>query len=216
MIEKPLLFKGPMVRALLRGTKDMTRRIVKTQPPDSTYKIATCMSTTGSKRDEGRHHWVKVEDDGYTVIDGAQPHFACPHPMGSRIWVKETFKRCIDDMGMPFTVYAADIVDRDEFPYALTSSLFMPRKYSRILLDVLAVRVERVQAITEEDAKREGVEPQVIAEGETGAGPCQQWSSYRSEFALLWDTIHAKDGHGWERNEFVWVYTLKRVEGEAR
>ncbi len=65
MKEKPIIFTAPMVRAILEGRKTQTRRIMKIQPPDEGCQLATCVSTTGPKREIRQHHWVKIEGDGF-------------------------------------------------------------------------------------------------------------------------------------------------------
>jgi hypothetical protein len=78
----------------------------------------------------------------------------------------------------------------------------MPRWASRITLDLTDVRVERVQDISEEDARAEGAS--------YGRPPYQ--SSEREWFSLLWDSINAKRGYGWDVNPWVWVLSFRRVE----
>ena len=82
----------------------------------------------------------------------------------------------------------------------------MFHKASRILLEITNVRVERVQEISEEDAKSEGVSLS-WAEGQIRGG------TWRQGFAQLWDSINAKRGYGWDANPWVWVVEFKRVDG---
>ena len=126
-----------------------------------------------------------------------QPSVAqnCPYGTpGDHLWVKETFWTGGDAVN-----YRAD----GEMPEYMRDvsrwkpSIFMPRKLSRITLEILDVRVERVQDISEEDAKDEG--------GLYGAG------SYRDGFAVLWDSINGKK-HPWESNPWCWVLTFKPCE----
>lgn len=198
MKERPILFSGPMVRALLAGTKTQTRRVMKVQPPADGYELATCISTTGDRRDEGRQHWLKR--DGYRVLDGSQPYFSCPYGQpGDRLWVRETCRADELPDGLDGVRYLAD----DHFePIKNTEGaadqwvsmhhyrggngggligptvppIHMPRWASRITLDITAVRVERLQDISEADAVAEGINelvpPQNRGEGLTPGALC--------------------------------------------
>lgn len=100
-------------------------------------------------------------------------------------------------------------------------SIHMPRWAARIILDVTDVRVERVQAITEEDAKAEGVEslgPSIGAEQGfvDDSGRTHGTHPYTLAFACLWDEINADRGFPWRNNPWVWVVSFKRVVYSAR
>lgn len=100
----------------------------------------------------------------------------CPY-QGDRLWGEDSFD------------------DRTRW----SPSIFMPRWASRLLLDVLGIRVERVQDIDEYDAVSEGVS---IGEGQ---------NSTIDTFRELWDSINAQRGFGWDKNPWVWVVDFKRV-----
>jgi hypothetical protein len=192
MKERPILFSGPMVRAILEGHKTMTRRVMKTQ-------------------------YVNVDKlDRYTE-EMQLRH--CPYgQLGDRLWVRETWAPHDDlavqsrDEGMIY--FRAD----DEQKYSTDGkwrpSIFMPRWASRITLELTDVRVERLKEISELDAEAEGAmewwnsltrsQQEQIYSG--GRGPC-------GAFRDLWDSINAKRGYGWEKNPFVWALTFKRIEG---
>jgi hypothetical protein len=91
----------------------------------------------------------------------------------------------------------------------------MPRKYSRILLDLTDVRVQRVQEIGEGDARAEGV-LWVPGHGEIAQADLEEgYSTYldcRQGFQVLWNSINAKRGFGWDVNPWVWAITFKRVD----
>jgi hypothetical protein len=97
-------------------------------------------------------------------------------------------------------------------------SIHMPRWACRIVLEVVSVRVERVQDITECDAEAEGVNPHdasiVIHRKPSGEHErCRVLDgTHRGAFACLWDSINAKRGHGWDANPWVWVVEFRRVE----
>ena len=95
----------------------------------------------------------------------------------------------------------------------------MPRKYSRILLEVVNIRVERLQKITEEDAKAEGCDnwiPCGVCTGLKGVriGGAKLEATYKEYFELLWDSINLKRGYDWDKNPWVWVIEFKVIESE--
>jgi hypothetical protein len=156
MKERPILFSGPMVRALIEGRKTQTRRIVKPQPPfGCSYVINGAQNAALCRSVERPEVWVvptpRSVDHRLPCVYG-QP--------GDRLWVKETFSAhgAFGDYGRK--VYRADIPDGKE-PHGLhwKPSIFMPRAASRMALEVVGVRVERLQDISENDANAEGVRP---------------------------------------------------------
>ena len=203
MKEKPILFSGPMIRAILANTKTQTRRIFK---PDRMTWDANGRYTTHAMR------------GGELSITGSGPfkpsswlHY-CPYGQpGDRLWVRETFAR-IDGQTRPWieTDYKATYTHGDRLGDTLgikkrwTPSIHMPRHASRITLEVTGVRVERLQDISEADAIAEGARNSLHLPGGRFA---------RENFEHLWWTIHG-DG-SWESNPWVWVIEFKRVEGGA-
>jgi len=195
MKERPILFSGPMVRAILSGRKTQTRRIVKPQPDES-----------GLSKKDGAEYWE----------DASGRKYICPFGVpGDRLWVRETWRttKSLEHLaprniasGAPLE-YMADRCltpggGRLEYRGKARPSIFMPRWASRINLEVADVRIERLNDITEEDAKAEG------------------WDGYISympqphpaiaEFSRLWESIHGPGS--WDHNPWVWVVTFK-VEG---
>ncbi len=168
MKERPIIFSTPMVKAILEGRKTMTRRIIKN------IKGATEKYPKGFAK--------------------------CPYGVvGDRLWVKETYFP--NEGQVPNIIYKADWNDRHKTGITFTCqwkpSIFMPRIYSRITLETTNIRVERLQEITEEDAKKEGV-----MEGEdTGY--------YNEGFYRIWDKINGKDS--WKENPYVWVIEFRRI-----
>jgi hypothetical protein len=138
MKEHPILFSGPMVNAILTGRKTMTRRVVKPQPETRRF--------THNGRQYDEWIWPSMRGSGVTgSLDWfieRMPKY-CPYGnIGDRLWVRETF--AIDLGRNNEVVYQADglepvLTDR------WRPSIFMPRKHSRITLDITGVRVERVQ-----------------------------------------------------------------------
>jgi len=179
--ERPILFSGPMVRAILDGRKTMTRRVIK-------YPAVTV--------EHDRIIAGRFIDPKTGCVDGQFDVIACPYGQpGDRLWVRETYNSC---GGKPF--YRADGELHPDWKWR--PSIFMPRWASRITLEITAVRVERLKDITIEDAQAEGVTPLGVE------GDGRRW---RAAFRELWDSLNAKRGHGWGANPWVWVISFKRV-----
>ena len=175
MKERPILFSGPMVRAILDGSKTQTRRVAK-------------------------------EFDEMPNLDGILQRFprqnGCPHGApGDRLWVRETWAHerdgtgCPDDTGV---LYRATDPGWDDEGTGLRwrPSIFMPRIASRILLEITDVRVQRLQEISDEDARAEGYD-------RSHAFP-REW------FALLWERINGTGS--WHANPWAWAITFQRLE----
>lgn len=140
----------------------------------------------------------------------------CPYGQpGDHLWVRETFFHQDDFHGKDVTWYRAD---NDTFPGMWKPSIFMPKKLSRITLEITGVRVERVRDISEEDAKAEGIRAyQSIVDGrclftcrenDTRPGKESAGESYRE----LWDSINAKrTGCAWKDNPWVWCLSFRMV-----
>jgi hypothetical protein len=223
MKERPILFSGPMVRAILEGRKTQTRRVV-----DSRYEITGPNPPNASTFDVSDGEWnenARIATVSSWVgafgLDG-RGNFTdkCPYGKpGDRLWVRETFYswRCkvYTSAGMTEgpdqAVYAADgglLLNGAKWK----PSIHMPRWASRITLEITDVRVERLQEISEADAKAEGCDPwqfgpeQTMTSGERGAV-----SPYRGGYACLWDEINA-DRATWKSNPWVWAITFKVVQ----
>lgn len=211
MIEKPIIFSGPMVRAIFEGRKTQTRRVIKPQPDE----VTKCGGLTWTVADPLRKSGFKLFlDNGIGLRTTLS--FA-PYPVGTRLWVRETFATRSD---LSHIEYRADRQDPVGLPFEhiydehtkWRSSMFMPRKYSRIGLLVTDVRCQRLQDITESDAIAEGASPwphpieQPMTSGELG-----HVLPYRGGFACLWDDINADRGYSWVSNPWVWAYTFEVV-----
>lgn len=196
MIEHPILFSAPMVRAILEGRKTQTRRIVKN------------LSWELVGDDDGSPDYGFVRRNGKEEV---WPEGACPHGRpGDQLWVRETFG--IPDA--PYEERRKDLVSyrADESlelaelnRYFWRPSIFMPRWASRITLEITGVRVERVQDITARDAEAEGAERADHGEHLNHDGAC-----WVEAYERLWDQINAKRAP-WSSNPWVWVVQFKRV-----
>lgn len=191
--EYPILFSAPMVRAILNGTKTQTRRVFAEKVSSDCVEIRRYPAAR-------RWHQMFVADKRGSRMPKAW-HHRCPYgEPGDRLWVRETFAPCLggpEANGNP-TLYRAD--QRDGYgELRWKPSIFMPRWASRITLELDAVRVERLQEISESDAIEEGIQ-------------WDEWShDYVGAYRELWDSLNAKRGLGWSRNPFVWVLSFHRI-----
>lgn len=185
MKERPILFSAPMARAILEGRKTQTRRVVKPQ-----------------KR------WL-IPGTGEMCVTKHDMIPTCPYGViGDRLWVRETWAEFPSDGD---TIYRADFDDsvrhtdgtplRDWLRWR--PSIFLPRRASRITLEIVGVRVERIQDTSEEDARAEGMVREVL-HAETG-----EHRTARDNFSIIWDSINGAGA--WASNPWVWALTFKRV-----
>lgn len=179
MKERPILFSSPMVRTILEGRKTQTRRVIKPQPVSG---VRFSPFVPGQ------------------VEDGHGQEMRCPYGV-ERLWVRETWAENkvlpIADRPVGDYIYRADGV----YSGTWKPSIFMPRRASRITLEVVSVRVERLQSISERDCCLE----MGCAVEWPGPGPEPYKRNLRTSFGILWDTINAKRGYGWDKNPWVWV-----------
>ncbi|WP_240430218.1 hypothetical protein [Serratia marcescens] len=216
MKERPVIFNGDMVRAIINGRKTQTRRVIANVSPDNCIPLQKP---------------TKTKDGIYTHVMDAPGHGLCPFgKVGDRLWVRETWADVNHD-GHPAIAYRADgglraIGEDDgeeEDPnlekywfaqwYAdLISgaegnwrpSIHMPRWASRITLEITAVRVERLNDISHEDAKAEG-----CCYGRGGGIPDFAVTP-ADHFPTLWASIYGEES--WGANPWVWVIEFRRLE----
>lgn len=224
--ERPILFNGPMVRALLEGRKTVTRRPVKggqiprLEYPDSAEPWIAV----------GQHHprygfvvHGKTEEECAAKVGELG---ACPFGQpGDRLWVRETFMdlrgtgvehRPTPDSALQRYAYAAECPPgsfsdetRKDFGLTWKPSIHMPRAACRILLEITDVRVERLQAITAEQAEAEGVDAAMCRQYlETSPSRYECKAAAIHGFAGLWQST----GGDWNANPWVWVVEFKRIE----
>ncbi|MEN6572063.1 MAG: hypothetical protein ABFD24_09500 [Anaerolineaceae bacterium] len=195
MNERPILFSDEMVRAILDGRKSQTRRVVK-EPVSISQKMAGGIASHAPMvLHEGS--WFKPEE--WSPFGKA----------GDRLWVREAFS--YTGFGNTVTnqvMYRADGDQADRSPI-WRPSIFMPRWASRITLEIVNVRMERVQMISYKDARAEGMP--IDYSGDYSFDHTKM-GGYQANFRRLWDSINAKRGFGWDENPWVWVIDFKRVE----
>lgn len=164
--DKPILYSTPMVQAVLADSKTHTRRIMKPQPQSKS---------------------------------AAEAYLAhCPYGQtGTTLWVRETWRIqkysfADADRNKSEYQYRADFSEETQNSVQWKPSIFMPREACRIFLKVISIKVEKLQEITEEDARKEGV---------TG-------ENARDEFQKLWGNINGPES--WDCNPWVWVVHFTR------
>lgn len=135
----------------------------------------------------------------------------CPYGVaGDRLWVRETFA-LHDHRDPPIVYYRVDDQNKYESDGAWKPSIHMPRWASRITLEITKVRVERLQDISEEDAKAEGIEPERFYSGKIARrASVYRGEYYRTPFRYLWEEINDRDA--WDKNPWVWVISFCRVD----
>jgi hypothetical protein len=184
---KPILFSSPMVQAILAGRKTQTRRVMNPQP---TWVL-----------NDGKPLWP------------TNPKYLT----GDILYVRETWSHYYDPNGHPYEpviIYKADF-GPEPVDWNWKPNIFMPKAAARIFLQVTDVRAERLQDITEEDAIAEGIEcihesdvkvyrNYLLKEKLGSTNPVNSFSS-------LWNSINAKTSP-WKKNDWVWVYTFKKIE----
>lgn len=214
--ERPILFSGAMVRAILDGHKTQTRRALKPQPPGATTSVRVFHHP-----DPRPHFWA---NDGASMLDWVK---ACPYgDVGDRLWVRETWQHSNDPFG-PYepncmVFHRADYLDDPLGPDLERSpdgirrtwrpSIHMPRSACRLVLEVTGVRVERLNDCSEEDARAEGITDGGCTQC-GNAEPCGCPSpspDARESYAHLWEQINGTGS--WSANPWVWVVEFRRVE----
>jgi hypothetical protein len=208
--ERPILFSGPMVSAILAGRKTQTRRVVKPQP-DWIEEVKT------TRYSPGPFIWPI---GGLGQQCGA-PIFKFPYGKpGDRLWVRETFldglaHRSDAERGSREDVYyRADGDAHEQFEDYTDAkwrpSIFMPRWASRITLEITNVRVERLQDISPADVMSEGF---VKFGNGTNYVPGLEWAERdpQKAYARLWDIINGKK-YPWESNPWVWVIEFRKLD----
>ncbi len=184
MKSSPILYKGEMVRAILEDRKRETRRIVNPQ-------------------------WIaKLGLDRQGLLAKYFPEQSPYGKRGDRLWVKETFTPWADDYTKKVTGGKDACLYRADYRNGTTPieiggyehwkpSIFMPKIYSRITLEITGIRVERLQDISEADAIAEGVPFGLMGK------------THRIGYENLWNSINGVNA--WDKNPWVWVIEFRRV-----
>ncbi len=225
IVERPILFSAEMVRAILDGRKTQTRRIIKPQPPAEAESVCRQLHSQEAPEFDGAWTWWA----GKPQKPITRPLFCRYGQPGDLLWVRETWGAVwpADD---PVPLRQCEIEYRADLPPGCTDrpgewpadegngpevpkwrpSIHMPRWASRITLRITDIRVERLQDISEDDAKAEGVSPSWLDEDDNDTVRYRQPPTWRRGFARLWYEINGPGA--WEANPWVWVVALERVK----
>jgi hypothetical protein len=219
MRDRPILFSGPMVRAILEGRKTQTRRVAKLagRMPEfcggggragGDWNDPTCWGWDDAENGD----WVTLEKDPGQRM-GWRDWIGAPRAK-DLLWVRETWASWENHEGVGGTDYRADATCND-VNRGWRPSIHMPRSMSRLTLTVTDVRVQRLDQITEDDAIAEGCRPFFDHDNaEPMIGPNGTEHSMATlrgpvdDFRRLWNSLNAGRGHGWEGNPWVIAYSF--------
>ncbi|USI71645.1 hypothetical protein [Sphingomonas morindae] len=204
MSDRPIIFSAPMVRALIEGRKTQTRRLLSLRGRRGFSEFGPS-DTPGYDwhfRDAGMR-WHDVQADRLLEL--------LPYAAGDRLYVREAWSHTghgvwsIEQARMAAHVNGRPIyraTDETDAGTKFWPSIHMPREFSRLTLMVEALKVERLQDISEEDALKEGVEPMKYPE-------IGEWGWPQRKFADLWRSLHGPDS--WEANPWVVAPTFSVI-----
>lgn len=193
MAIKPILFNTEMVRAILDGRKDATRRIVKGFIPDDAVWGYTAFTPKGYISCRGTFA------DGY-----GEKFFKLPCESGDILYVRETWKKAPNGYYYYEDWQRNDIADVTKWK----PSIHMPKEAARIWLKVTNVRVERLQKIAPQGAWKEGARCSCLH-------PVPDCAGNKTAFVNIWNSTIKKsdiDRYGWDANSYVWVIEFERCE----
>ncbi len=192
--ERPILFSSPMVKAILEGKKTQTRRVVKFKKPFERHSQWPYM------KPHSNGGWIFADAPIRKKMEHKDGGKQCPYGKpGDRLWVRETWSDSMNEGNREFyyrsgSAYEADPTAWEKHPWK--PSIHMPRKASRITLEITNSRVSRLMEMTYGDYQ---------AEGFVGPG----------EFRKTWDELNSKRGYGWMENPWVWIIEFKRKEAST-
>ncbi len=196
-----MIFNAEMVRAILDGRKTQTRRVMKPQPILDDFVCPYDGPRGGhiwpSKNHQYALHVERMLQNGEGGWEGLASDASHFGEVGDRIWVRETFGDCGERL-----VYRADSDDGAHCKVKRwTPSIHMPRWASRLTLEIIGVRVERLASISDDDAGKEGYPANPAPYG----GDMDKWLWFRG----LWDSIYPDQS--FKHNPWVWVIEFKVV-----
>ena len=218
MAEHPIIFSTEMVRAILDGRKTQTRRIIKPQPEyENGYRYwwKGDWDTRGGPRAGVCTHGTPGNGEATWPLKEIVEH--CPYgQVGDRLWVREGLSLwpgtvaiyLADDEQMPSPMNQEHQEWLNNYKNHTVPSIHMPHWAARIFLEVIGLRVERVQDITAADIEAEGIDISIdgISTANHFRGDC--WELWKK----LWDSINAKRGYSWDKNPWVWCISYQRTD----
>lgn len=228
MKERGMIFNGEMVRAILDGRKTQTRRPVKFPVHDKNLGCELAGNELAGELSAGsylnsafgkpgdriwvREIWATLGNEDGCCVDWEGNLCKGDERSAARIY-RASCEQRPGDYGLwsiPDDAYWKPHTKEHKFEGAWRPSIHMPRWASRILLEITDVRVERLNAISQEDAQAEGMEltgwRPTYSDPDSGG---EVWTPY-DNFAQLWESIYGEES--WKANPWVWVITFRRVE----
>ncbi|HHS9688992.1 TPA: hypothetical protein ACTW9H_004800 [Raoultella ornithinolytica] len=238
MKERGMIFNGEMVRAILDGLKTQTRRVVSNVDYDNCIPLQKRTKTKdgiythvidapiyelcpfGKVGDLlwVRETWSDVNLEGIPAV-AYRADGDVYSPMDDESFLDEDGAFNYDDPRVTkyhFAAWYSDLIEGIEGDWR--PSIHMPRWASRILLEITNVRVERLNAISEEDAMREGIDTDRLAESQDNYDCIADHNmtgrpTAKGYFSDIWQSIYGEES--WQANPWVWVIEFKRVEERA-
>ena len=221
--ERPIIFSGEMVKAILDRKKTMTRRVVKSNFINH-YKHAHIIRQSTDKKREGKAYFYDKPVGGMVL---SSQLISNPYgEVGDLLWVRETWQEIGLDYLLTYkATYPSDLYAKrpelenlpplaglKERGYLWKSPMFMPRWASRILLEITDIKVERFQDISETDAKKEGMPPSHPSIDKISMQ--HGFNSFsQSCFAQSWDSLYDENSpKRWANNQWVWVIEFKVIK----
>ena len=198
MKQRPILMSSEMVQAILAGNKTQTRRVIKPQP--------LTVGLKGVYPDLYNHepnHWAFWLPDNRMT----EPRiWKCPYgQVGDRLWVRESYIPNLDEKTATYKANWNEYPNGPgiKFTCKWKPSIFMPRKYSRITLEITSIKVQQLQNMTFQDIRDEGFD--IGKTNPTAGEVARKW------YCDLWDRINGKK-YPWSSNPWVWVITFNTMQ----
>lgn len=207
--EHPIIFNSDSIKAILDGRKTQTRIVLKPQP-EKGYHAGLGCEVFYYKGLQMRPYADDYFEAWYSLA---------PYKVGDLLWVRESF--CIDSLHINnFSLWGHYSSDGKEFDCRLNieeqqkfskwkkqfgnkPSIFMFKSLARLWLEIISIRVEQIQSISNKDC---------VAEGIKHCTDLNKTTSDYFRFTVRWDSNNAKRGFGWNKNPYCWVIEFKRIE----
>lgn len=207
-VEKPILFSGPMVRAILEGRKTQTRRVAKGVTGGTAGFYHTGKSP---KYEKGDHLWVR--ETWAPMCRDADPYCSCDSMYEEEKEFHEHHGHYVEYRADTGNKRPGDWPEPEEHDFQdaprWRPSIHMPKWACRIKLEITSVGVQRLCEITSHDAWAEGINEATVTP--TGFGDFACVKGTVDHFRELWDGLNAKRGYGWDTNPLVWRIEFRRI-----
>jgi hypothetical protein len=182
----PILFDTQMVRAILSGEKTQTRRLFKSP-------LSKAMEPAHEIWQDGGE-WIARLKNGQCY----KPNIVCPYgEPGDLLWVKETWALALSDIAYKAD-YSKQVLSEPKNKGVWHPSIHMAKKDSRLWLQITDIKAQRIQSITEDEAKAEGVDIASVLNFSPESKHC-----FRSGFYKKWEKIYGIES--WFENQWVWA-----------